>query len=200
MEQNFEIEFKNLLTKDEYLELLDKEFPDDSIQRSKKAFYQENYYFDTLNKDLKKQNSALRVRVTDSINEMTLKVPYQGFLMENNLHLSDNDTSEIMNNKQIVLSSFNSPDNDFSFLDKEIKDSTFYLFNSYQTKRFEKPVKNHLIVLDETTFQNGVIHYELEVESNDEDEGREFFESILRTYGVPIRKASPKIQRAENNQ
>src|SRR5699024_3621413 len=135
VEQNFEIEFKNLLTKDEYLELLDKEFPDDSIQRSKKAFYQENYYFDTLNKDLKKQNSALRVRVTDSSNEMTLNVPYQGFFMENNLHLSDNDTSEIMNNKQIVLSSFNSPDNDFSFLEKEIKDSTFYLFNSYQTKR-----------------------------------------------------------------
>lgn len=200
MEQNFEIEFKNLLTKDEYLGLLDKEFPDNSNLRSKKAIYQANYYFDTLNKDLKKQNSALRVRITDSTNEMTLKVPYQGFLMENNLHLSNNKASEIINNKQIVLSSFNSPDNDFSFLDQKIKDSTFYLFNSYQTKRFEKSVKNHLIVLDETTFQNGVIHYELEVESNDEDEGRKFFESILRTYGVPIRKASPKIQRAEKNQ
>ena len=129
MEQNFEIEFKNLLTKDEYLELLTKEFPEDSSQRKKKAIHQTNYYFDTSNKDLKKQNSALRVRITDSTNEMTLKVPYQGFLMENNLHLSDNDTSEIMNNKQIVLSSFNSPDNNFSFLDKEIRDSTFYLFN-----------------------------------------------------------------------
>ena len=129
MEQNFEIEFKNLLTKDEYLELLTKEFPEDSSQRKNKAIHQTNYYFDTSNKDLKKQNSALRVRITDSTNEMTLKVPYQGFLMENNLHLSDNDTSEIMNNKQIVLSSFNSPDNNFSFLDKEIRDSTFYLFN-----------------------------------------------------------------------
>src|SRR5699024_8261621 len=159
-----------------------------------------NYYFDTSNKDLKYQNSALRVRITDSTNEMTLKVPYQGFLMENNLHLSNNKASEIINNKQIVLSSFNSPDNDFSFLDQKIKDSTFYLFNSYQTKRFEKSVKNHLIVLDETTFQNGVINYELEVESNDEDEGRKFFESNLRTYGVTIRKTRPKNQRAEKNQ
>src|SRR5699024_10995508 len=114
VEQNFEIEYKNLLTIDEYLGLLDKEFPDNSNLRRKKAIYQTNYYFDTSNKDLKKQNSALRVRVTDSTNEMTLKVPYQGFLMENNLHLSDNDTSEIINNKQIVLTSFNSPDNDFS--------------------------------------------------------------------------------------
>ena len=200
MEQNFEIEFKNLLTKDEYLNLLSKEFPDDSNQRNKKAIYQTNYYFDTSNKDLKKQHSALRIRVTDSSNEMTLKVPYQGFLMENNLHLSDNKASEIIKNKQIVLSSFNSPDNNFSFLDKEIRDSTFYLFNSFQTKRFEKPIKNHLIVLDETTFQNGVVHYELEVESTDEGEGKEFFESILNMYRVPIRKASPKIQRAENNQ
>lgn len=200
MEQNFEIEYKNLLTKDEYLGFLDKEFPDNSNLRSKKAIYQMNYYFDTSNKDLKKQNSALRVRVTDSTNEMTLKVPYQGFLMENNLHLSNNEVSEIINNKQIVLSSFNSSDNDFSFLDQKIKDSTFYLFNSYQTKRFEKSVKNHLIVLDETTFQNGVIHYELEVESNDENEGKIFFDSILKEYGFPIRKASPKIQRAENNQ
>ena len=199
MEENFEIEFKNLLTKEEYLTLLAKEFPKDSIQREKYAIEQTNYYFDTSNQDLKKQNSALRIRVTKSYNEMTFKIPYQGFLLENTLHLSDNDTSEIINNKQIILSSFNSPDNDFSFLDKEIKDSTYYLFNSFQTKRFEKPVKSHLIVLDMTIFQNGVIHYELEVESNDENEGREFFESILRKYGVPIRKASPKIQRAENN-
>src|SRR5699024_11666073 len=100
---------------------MDKEFPDDSNQRRKKAIYQTNYYFDTSNKDLKKQNSALRIRITDSMNEMTLKVPYQGFLMENNLHLRDNDTSEIINNKQILLSSFNSTDIDFLFLDKDIE-------------------------------------------------------------------------------
>src|SRR5699024_12555003 len=86
VEQNFEIEFKNLLTNDEYLELLDKEFPDDSNQRRKKAIYQTNYYYDTSNKDLKKQNSALRIRITDSMNEMTLKVTNKDFLMENNLN------------------------------------------------------------------------------------------------------------------
>src|SRR5699024_2212878 len=149
----------NLLTKDEYLNLLSKEFPGDSNQRNKKAIYQTNYYFDTSNKDLKKQHSALRIRVTDSSNEMTLKVAYQGFLMENNLHLSDNNVSEIINNQQIRLSSFISSDN-FPLLKNIIKDSIFYLFNSFQTKRFEKPIKNHLIVLDETTFQNGVVHYE----------------------------------------
>ncbi|HLQ41132.1 MAG TPA: CYTH domain-containing protein, partial [Tetragenococcus sp.] len=115
LEQNFEIEFKNLLTKNEYLAILAKEFPDASDKKNGHAIHQSNYYFDTINQDLKKQHSALRVRVTDSYNEMTLKVPYQGFLMENNLHLSNNKASEIINNKQIVLSSFNSPDNDFSF-------------------------------------------------------------------------------------
>ena len=199
MEQNFEIEFKNLLTKTEYLKLLAKEFPNASDKNNNQAIHQSNYYFDTKNQELKKQHSALRIRVTDSYNEMTFKVPYQGFLMENNLHLSDNEASKIINNKQIVLSSLSSPDNNFSFLDKELKDSTFYLFNLFQTQRFEKKIGKHLIVLDKTTFQNGNIHYELEVESKDADEGRKFFESILKMYGVPMKKASPKIKRAENN-
>ena len=199
MEQNFEIEFKNLLMKEEYLEILAKEFPDTCNKENKQAIYQSNYYFDTKNQDLKKQHSALRIRVTGSYNEMTLKVPHEGFLMENNLHLSDNDTSEIINNQQIVLSTFTSLYSDFPFPKNITNDSILHLFNSFQTKRFEKNVKNHLIVLDQTTFQNGMTDYELEVESTNETEGKQFFDSILRDYAISTRESSPKIRRAEEN-
>lgn len=197
LEQNFEIEFKNLLTKDEYLNLLAKEFPNTSNKEQDSAIYQSNYYFDTENQDLKNHHSALRIRVTDSSNEMTLKIPHEGFLMENNLHLSDNDVSEIIKDQQIVLSTFISSDNKFPLPKNVTKDSIFYLFNSFQTKRFEKHVQNHLIVLDQTTFQNDMIDYELEVESTDEIEGKQFFDSILREYAIPTRESSPKIRRAE---
>jgi len=196
MEQNFEIEFKNLLMKEEYLEILAKEFPDTCNKENKQAIYQSNYYFDTKNQDLKKQHSALRIRVTGSYNEMTLKVPHEGFLMENNLHLSDNDTSEIINNQQIVLSTFTSLNSEFPFPKNITNDSILHLFNSFQTKRFEKNVKNHLIVLDQTTFQNGMTDYELEVESTNETEGKQFFDSILRDYAISTRESSPKIRRA----
>lgn len=197
LEQNFEIEFKNLLTKDEYLNILTKEFPEASNKEDDCVIYQSNYYFDTKNQDLKKQHSALRVRVTDSYNEMTLKVPHEGFLMETNLHLSDNDVSEIIKDQQIVLSTFISSDSNFPFPKNITNDSTLDLFNSFQTKRFEKHVKNHLIVLDQTTFQNGMTDYELEVESTDEIEGKQFFDSILKEYAIPTRESSPKIRRAE---
>src|SRR5699024_3583156 len=129
----------------------------------------------------------------------TLKVPHKGFLMENNLHLSDNDTSEIINNQQIVLSTFTSLYSDFPFPKNITNDSILHLFNSFQTKRFEKNVKNHLIVLDQTTFQNGMTDYELEVESTNETEGKQFFDSILRDYAISTRESSPKIRRAEEN-
>lgn len=198
LNQNFEIEFKNLLTEDEYLTILAKEFPVSSDNKNKELINQSNYYFDTKNQDLKNQHSALRVRVTDSYNEMTLKEPHEGFLLETNLHLSDNNVSEIINNQQIILSSFISSDN-FPLLKNITKDSIFYLFNSFHTKRMEKQLGPHLIVLDQTVFQNGLTDYELEVESTDAKEGKQFFDSILQKYAIPTRAASPKIRRAEEN-
>lgn len=192
MNQELEIEFKNMLTSDEYDQILKSEFGDDA----KRMIMQSNYYFDTIDEVLKKQNSALRIRKTDSFNEMTLKVPSQGFLLETNLSLSDNKCSEILETKQMKLS-------DEMLLDGEVKqiskDTDFYLFNSFETKRFEKQMGDHLVVLDQTTFQNGVTDYEVELESTEAVAGKKFFESFLAKNGIPIRPASPKIARAVKN-
>ncbi len=48
------------------------------------------------------------------------------------------------------------------------------MFNSFHTKEW-KAIGSHLIVLDQTVFQNGLTDYELEVESTDAKEGRQFF-------------------------
>ena len=189
LEQNLEIEFKNLLTKSEYDTLLQTVFSDGN----QKKIVQQNYYFDTIDHQLKNQHSALRIRKTDSFNELTLKVPSQGHLLETNLSLRDNVCSEILKAKQLKLSTI--------YADIEIdsisNDSVFYLFNQFETVRFEQTRGDHLLVLDQTTFQNGIVDYELEVESQSPETGLIFFNSFLEKHAIKKQKALPKIARAE---
>lgn len=189
MEQNLEIEFKNLLTKSEYDTLLQTVFSDGN----QKKIVQTNYYFDTKDYQLKNQHSALRIRRTHSFNELTLKVPSQGHLLETNLSLHDNVCSEILKAKQLKLSTI--------YADIEIdsisNDSVFYLFNQFETVRFEQTRGDHLLVLDQTTFQNRIVDYELEVESQSPEAGLIFFNSFLEKHAIKKQKALPKIARAE---
>ena len=188
LEQNLEIEFKNLLTKSEYDTLLQTVFSDGN----QKKIVQQNYYFDTKDHQLKNQHSALRIRKTDSFNELTLKVPSQGHLLETNLSLRDNVCSEILKAKQLKLSTIHA---DIE-IDNISNDSVFYLFNQFETVRFEQTRGDHLLVLDQTTFQNGTIDYELEIESSDAKMGKAFFEEFLQSHSISIRPAKPKIARA----
>ena len=191
LEQNLEIEFKNLLTKSEYDTLLQTVFSDGN----QKKIVQTNYYFDTKDHQLKNQHSALRIRRTHSFNELTLKVPSQGHLLETNLSLRDNVCSEILKAKQLKLSTI--------YADIEIdsisNDSVFYLFNQFETVRFEQTRGDHLLVLDQTTFQNGMVDYELEVESPSATEGLQFFNAFLEKHLIPQKRALPKIARAQQN-
>jgi len=197
VDQEFEIEFKNMLTEVEYEGILQKEFID--YPNSKHMTIQTNHYFDTINKVLKEKGSALRIRTTDVYSELTLKVPHQYFLMETNISLTNKQVADILDTNQIVLSSYLSSDDKMPLPDGLTDNTVFYHFNSFQTKRLEKQVDEHLIVLDQTFFQNGTVDYELEVESADAALGEEFFESFLSNHSIPRRHALPKIARAENN-
>lgn len=189
LEQNLEIEFKNLLTKSEYDTLLQTVFSDGN----QKKIVQQNYYFDTKDHQLKNQHSALRIRKTDSFNELTLKVPSQGHLLETNLSLRDNVCSEILKAKQLKLSTIHA---DIE-IDNISNDSVFYLFNQFETVRFEQIRGDHLLVLDQTTFQNGTVDYELELESSDAYKGKTFFKEFLENHSIPFQPAEPKIARAK---
>ena len=191
MNQNLEIEFKNMLTEADYTKIFESEFAADDQQK----ITQSNYYFDTTDRLLKQQKSALRIRKTPSFNELTLKVPSQGFLLETNIFLSDNDCSALLDAKQFKLSDITS-----DILIEDLKpDSEFYLFNQFETIRHEKEVNGQLLVLDQTIFQNGVVDYELEVESQSPEAGLDFFNSFLEKHAIKKQKALPKIARAQQN-
>ena len=180
-----------MLTEADYIQLFEAEFAAGDQQK----ITQINYYFDTKDNLLKKQNSALRIRKTPSFNEMTLKVPSQGFLLETNISLSDNECSAILDANHIKLSDISSDIN----IDDLNPNSLFYLFNQFETIRYEKEVDGHLLVLDQTTFQNGFVDFELEVESSSPEAGLVFFNSILAKYAILENKALPKIARAQRN-
>ena len=191
MKQNLEIEFKNMLTEADYAKIFEAEFAADDQQK----IIQSNYYYDTTDRLLKQQNSALRIRKTPTFNELTLKVPSQGFLLETNISLSDNECSALLNANHIKLSDITS-----DIMIKDLKpDSEFYLFNQFETIRYEKDMDGHLLVLDQTTFQNGVVDYELELESQSPEAGLIFFNSFLEKHAIKKQKALPKIARAQQN-
>lgn len=197
MNQELEIEYKNILTHAEYSRLFDAIFKN-NVETSQNIS-QTNYYFDTMETVLRSHGSILRVRVADAFNELTFKVPSQGFLMESNYFLSDRSVKEIIQKKRFVLSSFLSPSAIIPELEGFSKETEVYLFNQFKTERWEQQVGDHLIVLDETTFQNGIVDYELEVESADAETGLIFFNHLLNKHAISQKETLPKIARAEKN-
>ena len=77
MHKEQEIEFKNLLTKEEFDHLLAQFHVDQSHFHS-----QTNYYYDTPDNYFKNNKMGFRLRVLNTHNELTLKAPVQKHVME----------------------------------------------------------------------------------------------------------------------
>lgn len=198
MIQELEIEYKNILTKNEYQRILNAEFKESDSGIHHHKIIQTNHYFDTKEKLLKNQSAALRIRVLDSKNELTFKVPSDDFLMETNLLLDDSQVTNILNKGYLMLKDLTENKLELN-LNNINKESKFIHFNSFKTIRYEKKSDSNLLVLDQTFFQNEFVDYELEVEGDNPIEAKNYFDSILTSYSIPFRKTLPKIARAEKN-
>lgn len=198
MKQELEIEYKNLLNRNEYQKILNCEFSILEPKQRAQKLIQTNYYFDTTEQQLKKAGAALRIRTLNSRHELTFKVPSVNFLMETNLDLTAAQTEHILNKGSLQLSELTKQKLDIGL--SEINEHTvFKYFNHFKTTRYEKRVGENLLVLDQTTFQNEVVDYELEVEGQNPQATKTYFHSILDKYSIPARSTLPKIARAEKN-
>lgn len=185
MSQQIEIEFKNLLTKEEFDRLTS------FFHLSENDFVQqENHYFDTELFQLKELGIALRIRAKNNRYVLTLKEPAHVGLLETHQPLSE----------QEALTAIRT-----SLLPKEgevmekiarlgIKSEMLVLFGSLTTFRAEKVYKNGLIVLDHSRYENKE-DFEAEFEAKDEKEGMQMFYSLLKMHGIPLRKTENKIKR-----
>lgn len=186
---HLEKEYKNLLTKVQY-ETLKEEFQ--SIFT--KDITQTNQYYDC-HQQLENNRSALRIRLIEGqqMGEITLKIPQ-----------SDCEVIEIteeLPNEQLQWW----VEEDIFLLPTSIKlaleEQGIELSNisptaTLTTHRLEGLLRpGCLLVLDESHYA-GQTDYEIEMEVEDLEEGKEIFLEILHRHGITPQKTISKIKRA----
>jgi len=184
MNQHIEIEFKNLLNKKEFRQLIDYFHVGASKFKTQK-----NHYFDTPGFSLKKQDSALRIREKNGHYELTLKQPAAEGLLETNQDIPEETAYAFL--KHNIF-----PDGGIRHLILEcgIDPKDFTCFGTLKTDRFEFPYKEGLIVLDHSSYLNQE-DFELEYEVTDAKAGKKNFLTLLETLQIPVRETENKVKR-----
>ncbi len=184
--QEIEIEFKNLLTFDEFTSLCSA-----FKVKSDDFFSQENHYFDTPGFALKEKGCALRVRKKSDTYTLTLKQPAAEGLLETHQIVSEDEFAAMKSAKNGLISGIIS-----SILMDElsISPSEVIYFGSLKTNRAELSYKDGLLVLDESNYMD-TSDFELEYEVNSYAEGEKLFHELLEAYGIPLRETKNKIVR-----
>lgn len=183
MTQEIEIEYKNLLTKDEYDRLLyNLPFPEYSKTQT-------NYYFETTNFALKKNGCALRIREKEGVYQLTLKEPHKDGLLETHDSLTKQEARDWIQGNIIAKTHTTK-----QLKNKAISTQSLHYYGSLTTKRHEIKDKDIIIVLDYSTF-NDRDDYELEVEAPSKEIGIQAFESLLTEYNIQKRDTPNKIER-----
>ncbi|MFC4386866.1 CYTH domain-containing protein [Gracilibacillus marinus] len=184
MSQEIEIEYKNLLTKNEYEQLLSF-FQTYRYTESTQV----NHYFETKDFSLKKHGAALRVRLKNNMYIATLKEP------------NPNGPGLLETHEQISKETFNNWITNNIDLPKKIlmqlSDINTKLLKyggKLETIRMEIPYQDTLVVLDHSKYNNKE-DYELELETTDADFGKKVFGEILAKFHIPKRDTKNKIQR-----
>lgn len=184
MAQNIEIEFKNILTKEEFQKLIH------FFQFTKDDFFtQENHYFDTAQFALKESGSALRIRKKNNEYELTLKQPHREGLLETNEMLTIIEVEEMLNGGEITNHFIRSLISEMGIDPNEIE-----YFGTLLTKRAEIEYQAGLIVLDHSSYLNKE-DYEIEYEVSNQEAGKSVFAELLSQLQIPFRKTENKIKR-----
>ena len=185
MTQMLEIEYKSMLTKQEYeifiahYQLTDKDFR-----------VQTNIYFDTVDEQLKKQNCGLRIRFVGHQAEYTLKTPAEKGRLETTDTFITQEAEAFIFEKRLPRSGAV-----FQKLsDLNIDPASLIQTGKLTTKRAEFPIEEGLLAIDESWGDN--LHdFELELEVGDASVGKIAFINFLKRFSLPYRPAKNKIQR-----
>ena len=183
MKKQPEIEFKSLLTKEEYLKLMEK-------FKGNRTNVQTNHYFDTPRFSLKAIDASLRVREREDF-EMTLKVKKGYSLMENTIPVTKEEFEElkatgIVANQEMA-----------SLLSPIIGNQKVENFLSLQTYRMYLPYGNGILFIDKSKYL-GFVDYELEYEAKSYHQGKQEFIDLINTLQIQYKKSDKKIARAFN--
>lgn len=180
--KHLEIEYKTLLTKDEFkrLDLLFSHVP---------QVTQTNYYFDTDDLQLKKHRLSLRIRTFSQSAEMTLKIPQTVGNLEYNTDLTLDEAKQIIKSSQFPQNAVTQP-----ILEAGIKLTDLKLLGNLTTIRRESQTEIGLMALDSNRYAQ-IKDYELELEVSDASRGKEDFQAFLEKYNINYKFAKSKLAR-----
>ena len=183
MQSATQVEFKTLLTKEEYLRLMDK-------FKGNRLDYQTNHYFDTTRFSLKASDTSLRVREREKL-ELTLKRKKGYSIQEFTLSIDDNIFEEIK--KTGYLPEGNIKNEVVSLIGSQ----KIVNFLSLSTKRLFFVYGNGVIFIDETKYL-GITDYELQYEAKNQHDGKREFIQLLNDLTIKYKRTEKKIKRAYN--
>lgn len=179
---HLEIEFKTLLTKDEYNRLA-------VLFSHVTPVTQTNYYIDTKEGDMKRKKLSLRIRTLPSHGELTLKIPQEVGNMEYNVTM---DCAEA----KALTKSLTFPDCQIRsiLLEKGVVLEDLTILGHLTTTRREYQTPIGLMALDVNVYADKK-DYELELEVTDADKGKEDFDNFLEENNIDFKYAKSKVAR-----
>ncbi len=175
MKTSIEIEYKTLITKDKYDELLQ------TFDLEGNIFRQKNYYFDDENFYLRKNNMALRIRHKGDIYKMTLKRPHpDGCLYEDSILLTKEKALDLIKN---------------GFCPSEYGlDINVTLKATLETNRASTPYLDGKLFFDQSIYCD-IVDYEVEYEASDLKQGLKTYKNFLKEFNIPHKNGKHKIDR-----
>lgn len=181
--QNPDVEFKSLLTKEEYNFLIN-EFP------NAKSDFQTNHYFDTARFSLKALDASLRVRERNDFS-LTYKRK-KGYSID--VKTVDITKEDLEKMRETGICHIEEIAGD---LQNVIKEQKIINFLSLSTFRTFLPYKDGVLNIDRTEYC-GIVDYEVEFSSKSYHQGKDTFVQLINEYGIKYKKSDKKIKRAFN--
>ena len=178
-----EIEFKSLLTKEEYLRLME-------VFKGNRTNVQTNHYFDTPRFSLKAYEASLRVRERDDF-EITLKKKKGYAIVPYTYPISKEEFEELKKTGVVTNQEL------LNELTPLIGNQKVENFLSLQTFRMYLPYGNGVLFIDKSKYL-GFVDYELEYEAKSYHQGKQEFIELISNLQIQYKKADKKIARAFN--
>ncbi len=174
MQKHLEIEFKTLISKEKYEELLKKFNLEDKI------FKQTNYYFDDDSFSLLKNKTVLRIRQKEQY-KLTKKEKGENGNNETSLYLTDEEAIKM------IRDGF-----DASIIGINSFVKTQYHLTTFRAKI---PYLGGTLFLDKSEY-SGIEDFEIELEVTNYDEGIKIFEDFIKDNDIELKKSISKSERA----
>lgn len=184
MSQELEIEYKNMLSEEEF-SMLCRKFSVDPAS----FFRQVNNYFDTPTYGLREKKSALRIRHVDGKHDLTFKQPHGDAILETHQLLTDDESRELI---QFGVMPGGDVEKAIDALGIDV-DQLVHI-GALMTDRAEFSYKNGKLFLDHSHYLNHN-DFEVEYEATDAHEGARVFGTLLHACAIARRPSKNKILR-----